>query len=138
MRVLFDTDVLLDVLLRRQPFFDVARSLFARVERGELDGALSATSMTTVFYLARKSLGRAAAVRGVGLLLKLFRAAPITHDVLTTALDLGFDDYEDAVLHEAARTAGVDGIVTRNTRDFSGSQIPIYTPAELEGVLRAG
>ena len=138
MRVLFDTDVMLDVLLRRQPFFDVAQSLFSRVEHGDLEGAASATSITTVFYFARKSLGRAVALQSIRLLLKLFRTAPVTHDILAAALDLDFTDYEDAVLHEAARTAGVDGIVTRNTRDFRNSDLRVYTPKELDEVLSAG
>lgn len=138
MRVLFDTDVLLDVLLRRRPFGIVAKSLFARVEQGDLEAAVAATSITTVFYITRKALGLEAAHTSVRFLLKLFHAAPITHDVLASAIDLDFGDYEDAVLHEAARAAGVDGIVTRNTRDFGRSKLAVYTPAELVGVLSAG
>lgn len=138
MRVLFDTDVVLDILLRRQPFGTVAKSLFVRVEQGELDAAVAATSITTVFYVTRKALGLEAARASVRFLVKLFHATPITHDVLASAIDLDFVDYEDAVLHEAARTAGVDGIVTRNTRDFGRSKLPVYTPSELVGVLSAG
>jgi predicted nucleic acid-binding protein len=136
--VLFDSDVLLDVLLRRQPFGSIAKSLFTRVEHGELDASVAATSVTTVFYISRKALGLEAALKCVRVLVKLFRTAPVTHEILAAAIDLDFTDYEDAVLHEAARTAGVDGIVTRNARDFRRSAIRVYSPNELEDVLATG
>jgi predicted nucleic acid-binding protein len=135
MRVLFDTDVLLDVLLRREPFVAAARPLFAQVELGRLDGVVSASAITTVFYLARRSLGTGPAREHLRTMLRLFRAAPITHEILASALDLDFGDYEDAVVHEAARVVGADGIVTRNTGDYRRATIPVYTPEELGAVM---
>ena len=63
-------------------------------------------------------------------LLRLFDVAPVTRLVLTDALAIGFADYEDAVLHEAARHADVQVIVTRNVRDFSGAIVPVLPPDE--------
>ncbi len=134
MRVLFDTNVVLDVLLDRQPHAADAVRLFAQAERGGLDGLLGATTLTTIHYLIRKPLGEATARERIGMLLRLFEVAPVTRVVLEDALALPFGDFEDAVLHEAARHAGAGGIVTRNAADFT--KATVYTPAELQAALQ--
>jgi predicted nucleic acid-binding protein len=134
-RVLFDTNVVLDVLLARAPHAASAASLTARVERGELGGLLCATMLTTVHDLAARAVGAAAARRAVADLLRVFEVAPVTRAVLEEAVRLPLRDYEDAVLHEAARHAGAEAIVTRNASDFRGGQLTIYTPPELEAAL---
>lgn len=137
MKILFDTSVVLDVLLDREPFSIYAVQLFARVERSELVGYLGATTVTTVHYLLRKALGDDRARRGVGKLLALFAVAPVNRAVLDAALTSRFTDFEDAVLHESARHVGSGGIVTRNTKDFRAATLPIYSPQELQGILLA-
>ena len=136
MRVLFDTNVVLDVLLDRQPHAPDAVRSFAYAERGAIDGVLGATTLTTIHYLAAKALGTEQAREHIGTLLQLFGVAPVTRAVLEDALALGFGDFEDAVLHEAARHAGAAGIVTRNTADFAKASLVVYTPAELNAALR--
>lgn len=135
-RILFDTNVLLDALLERQSHVQEAAQLLAAVETGRLAGLLSATTATTVYYLIERARDREHALLGLRRLLTLCEAVPVTRAVLEEALDLGFDDYEDAVQHEAARHAGADGIITRNVRDFAQAVLPIYTPTELLQVLR--
>jgi predicted nucleic acid-binding protein len=134
-RVLFDTNVVLDVLLDRQPHAPDAVQLFAHVERGTIDGILGATTLTTVHYLAAKAVGDEQAREHIGTLLQLFDVAPVTRAVLEDALALDFGDFEDAVLHEAARHARADGVVTRNTPDFAAATLSVYTPAELRAAL---
>lgn len=135
MRVLFDTNVVLDVLLDRQPHAPDAVQLFAHVERGAVDGLLGATTLTTIHYFARKEVGETGARGRIGMLLQTFAVAPVTRAVLEDALDLPFGDFEDAVLHEAARHAGAASIVTRNAADFAAATLSIYTPAELRAAL---
>lgn len=67
--------------------------------------------------------------------LQLFQIAPVNRSVLENAVAAGFEDFEDAVLHEAARQARADGIVTRNADDFTDATLTIYTPAELVQAL---
>lgn len=138
MRVLFDTNVVLDLLLGRAPFVQVAARLVGRVERGQIEGLLCATTVTTIHYLLAKELGRQAARDAVGTLLTLFSVAPVDDRTLSLALDLPFPDFEDAVLHEAARLAGARAIVTRNGSDFRGAVLPIDSPNELEATLAGG
>lgn len=138
MRVLFDTNVVLDVLLKRRPHASVAIRLFDHVAEGTLDGLLGATTVTTIHYLARKAVGHRKAADHVGTLLQLFEVAAVTRPVLEGALASKFADFEDAVLHEAARHAGAEGIVTRDPAGFAAATVSVYTPAELLAVVEAG
>lgn len=136
MRLLLDTNVVLDVLLGRRPFVDDAAELFSAIEAGEASGYLGATTVTTVFYLVSKALGAASAREHVGDLMTLFDVAPVTRLILTAALRSHVSDYEDAVLAEAAREIGVDAVVTRNQRDFRRAGIPVLSPGEALQRLR--
>ena len=131
MRVLVDTNVVLDVLLAREPFVHDAAAVFAMVERAEVEAFLCATTVTTVDYLLCRALPQAdarAALRG---LLRLFQIAAVNRPVLESALVSPISDFEDAVLAEAARQVEVECIVTRNTADFRQADLVALDPAEL-------
>ena len=137
MKVLFDTNVILDVLLDRQPHVEASAEALSRAESGDLNGYLCATTITTLHYLTAKTLGAAQAAIHIRRLLALCEIAPVHRPVLETALESGFTDFEDAVLHESARQVASDAIVTRNPRHFKKSLLPVYTPEELIQVLSA-
>jgi hypothetical protein len=105
------------------------------VERGDLTGCLCATTITTIFYLASKAVGMKKARTEIQKLMTLFEIAPVNRSVLQAALQSGFPDYEDGVIHEAARFIEADGIVTRDLKGFKKSRIRTYTPDELLGNL---
>jgi predicted nucleic acid-binding protein len=129
--VLFDTNVVLDLLLDREPFSPDAARCFSMVEAGEIEGWLCASTLTTLHYLIRKSAGAKNALATISTLMSLFEVAPVNKAVLESALSLPFKDFEDAVLHEAARYSNVDVIITRNTADFKNSSIRVQLPASL-------
>ena len=135
MRILFDTDLVLDVLLDRRPYSDRSATLFALVERGAIAGFLCATALTTIHYLCAKGIGPEDGRSSVQALLRLFDIAAVNRQALEGALDSGFKDYEDGVAHEAARNIQVDAIVTRNLADFRSSRIPVHSPEELLALL---
>ena len=137
MKVLFDTNVILDVLLDREPFVEDASYLLSKVERTEITGFLGATTITTIHYLIKKSLGPKEAIQHVQALLSLFEVAPVNRLVLENALNPKFTDFEDSVLHEAACHAGAEYIVTRDISGFKKSTIPMYTPGELINMLQS-
>jgi len=136
-KVLFDTNVVLDVLLAREPHAAVAARLFALVDSERIDGAVCATTVTTVAYVATKAVGGRQAKKLLRQLLDLFAVAGVDRQVLEAALRLDFEDVEDAVIHEAARAWGAAGIVTRNGRDFARASLPVFDPAELLAALVA-
>lgn len=137
MKVLFDTNVVLDVLLAREPFASNAAELMTLADRRNIDGVLGATTVTTIHYLAAKVLGRRRAQRQLRALFEIFSIAPVTEELLHSAMELPLQDFEDAVLHEAARSVKADCLVTRNTRDFKKALLPMLTPSELLAAIRA-
>ena len=135
MNVLFDTNVILVLLLEREPFVRDAQALVSGVERGEIAGLLCATTVTTLHYLLCKSLGKTEAGKVVGTLLKLFEIAPVNRTVLEEALVADDRDYEDAVLYTSAHHAGAEVIVTRDRKGFGEAKIPTMLPKELSALL---
>ena len=130
MRVLLDTNVVLDVLLDRKDFVAESLAMVDLVERGAVTGLLCATTVTTLAYLAGKSIGKQQATKQIRQLLTLFEIAPVTRAVLDGALASKATDFEDAVLAEAAHQAGAQAIITRNLRDFAHSPVRAHTPAQ--------
>ena len=137
MKILFDTNVVLDVLFDRRPHSESAAQLFVSVERKQIEGLLCATTVTTLHYLAAKAIGARRAKRHVETLLSLFEVAPVDKEVLAAALSLDFRDYEDAVLHEAGRRAGAAAIVTRDREGFRKGRMNVYEPHELVKAIAA-
>lgn len=138
MRVLFDTNVVLDLLLARKPHDEAARALTSVVARGEMMGYVGATTITTIFYIASKHIGASAARQALGKLLSVFSVAPVTEGVVRDALGSPFEDFEDAVLHEAAIAVGVDAIVTRDASGFRRASCTVHTPTGLLASLSGG
>lgn len=130
MKVIVDTNVVLDVLLARQPFAPAAAKLFALIEQSRIEAWVCATTVTTIDYLLSQSLPRNQAKVAVRGLLTIFEVALVNRSVLERALASPMQDFEDAVLAEAGVLAGARIIVTRNTRDFSRASLPALTPQE--------
>ena len=131
MRVLVDTNVVLDVLLDRRPFVAAASRIFALVENSIIEGVLCATTVTTVDYLLGRALAPTQAREALQCLLNLFEIAPVNRPVLEQALRSEIADFEDAVLEQAGRLVAVDAITTRNVKDFRKSKVTILEPGEL-------
>jgi len=135
MKVLIDTNVILDWWLDRRPFAQDAQIILSAAESGDLEGSLCATSVTTLHYLAAKSTGSAQGRKVIETLLKFLEIAPVHRAVLTQALESPMADYEDAVLAFAAKESGADAIVTRDKHGFSRSPVQILTCSELVRLL---
>jgi predicted nucleic acid-binding protein len=131
-RILFDTNVVLDVLLDRQPYVEASAAAWAVVETGILEGMLAAHAVMTIHYLVRKERGHVKARRIVSAILRVFGVAAVDGAVIQEALQLPFSDFEDAVTAAAARVAGCECIVTRDPKGFRGSPVLSLTP---EGVI---
>ena len=137
MKVLFDTNIILDVLLDRKPFSEHAAFLISKVERSEIIGFLCATTVTTIHYLLSKHLEKESAITSINSIMALFEIAPVNRLVIENALQSKFTDFEDSVLHESARHAGAEYIITRNIKDFKKSEIPTFTPTEFLSILES-
>lgn len=137
MKILFDTNVILDVMLLREPYLKSSALLVAEIERKNLEGFLCSTTITTIHYLVEKVKGRKTALTQVENLLKIFDVTQVDKICLESALKSKFTDFEDAVLNESASRAGLDGIVTRNDKDFKYSKLTVYNPEELLKIINS-
>lgn len=128
MRVLLDTNVVLDAILARVPFAQAAAELLDLNEQGLFEAYISSITPVNIFYITRQAKSADARRQAISQLLQIVRVCPITHDVLTRALALPFTDYEDAVQHESAVASGLDAIVTRNLKDYKNAALPVFAP----------
>jgi len=135
MRVLLDTNVVVDVLLDRQPFVDDAARLWLACDDGVFDGCVATFTIPTIHYVCKRHAGEDAAARAVDLCLEAFETASLYRECILAARRMSGGDFEDNLQIACAITDFMQGIVTRNPRDFAASPIRVYSPAELLKVL---
>lgn len=133
--VLFDSDVLLDVLAQRQPFVVASAQALNTATQPQVQGYVSGHAVTNIFYILRRRVGSETARELLARLLQHLQVASVTDAVIRAALQSSITDFEDAVTNEAANAAGVETIVTRNTPDFTTSAIPAVLPEEFLVIL---
>ena len=130
-QVLFDTNVVLDALLKRAPWDADSAACWQASDDGEILACLTASALTDIFYIARKQKGLNVARDAIRLCLDAFAICSIDRRALEEATDLPGDDFEDNLQITCATLAGLDAIVTRDKDGFRDSLIPVFTPAEL-------
>ena len=130
MRVLLDLNVLMNFLLKRQPWCIEADAIWNATNEGRLTSLVSAASLTTVFYLACKAGPAEFALNAVRLVVETLEVVPVDLDAVTLALTMSGKDFEDNVQIASAIRSDVAAIITRNPADFTDSPIPIMSPAE--------
>ena len=135
MRILFDTNVLVDAAVRERPYHREAVRLVNLVEQDRLGSALAPLPLGTLWYLGKNvyDTDPRPLIQDFSSLMDF---APMGRSVLDRALDYGSDtDFEDMYLAEAGLSAGAEGIVTRNESDFAPTQLTAYHPTELAQML---
>lgn len=138
MRVLLDTNVVLDVLLKRDPWQADASALWQAVDNGALTAYLTASSLTDIFHVARRLTDIARARQAVQVCLDAFNIGTVDRSTLERAQALSGSDFEDNVQIACAELNRLDAIVTRIPSDFEGSPIAIWSPAECLRRLQPG
>lgn len=124
MNLLLDINIVLDVILQRQPWALEAAQLLAAIERGKATGYVAGHTITTAHYVTAKAQDRSIAGTAISDLLRIVDVAPVERADFHQALALGWTDFEDAVQAVCALKIGADYIVTRNEEDFQGIRIP--------------
>jgi len=124
MKVLIDTNIVLDVLLNRKPFVEDAVKTFKQAEKGEIDAYITANSVTDLVYILRKTYKLNEIKTHLKEMLQFIKIAGINPSMINSALDNEAPDFEDAVMMECARQSGMGLIITRNKADFKNSDVP--------------
>ena len=130
MRVFLDTNVIIDVLAAREPFFRDSQRVVDYCERHSESGFLSALTFCTAAYVLRKSVGKDELPNKLKTLRKIFDVLPVTRGSVDWAIDSQMPDFEDALQYECATSAKTDVIVTRDKSGFAGAKIPVLSPTE--------
>lgn len=130
MIVFVDTNVIIDFVCKRDNFYNNAKKIFALGYLGELELRMSSLSIINTMYIGKK-YGIATIKERLKAILKFVEVYSIETDIVIEALDSDWEDYEDAVQFKSATKVYADCIVTRNKKDFTRSDIPVYTVDEL-------
>jgi predicted nucleic acid-binding protein len=140
MKVLIDTNVVMDVLLMRSPFFQDSFKIFQFIDQERIHGCLSASSITDIFYLLRKDRHNHGEVYQImDELTDLFSVVPVSETIIAGALALRWKDFEDAVQYMTAKENGIAYIITRNKADYETADIPCVNPVEFtESTFNSG
>lgn len=132
MKLLIDTNVILDVLLKREPFFREGAEVLRLVWRDDVTEYISATTITDVYYIAyRQTRDRKIVMDLLGKLLTVLSVATVSEQEIKNALALDWKDFEDSVQYSSALFNEMDGIVTRNPSDYERADIPVWQPEQL-------
>lgn len=130
MNVFVDTNVLLDVLARREPFYAHSVGVWTLAEQGRVKGFVSAISFNNIHYVTRKLRTRQAARRMMAFLRDTFEPVPLDKQILDQAIDADFEDLEDAIQYFSAVRAKSDCLISRDANAFPKPDLPVLTPAE--------
>ena len=137
MKVFVDTNVVLDVLLKRVPFCKDSFTVFQLSDSKYICGVLAAITVTDSFYVLRKAgKSRADVYQDMDDISGIFKITPVSQSTISSALALRWKDFEDAVQFVAAKESEVDFIITRNKADYQSTDIPCMTPAEFIAFLK--
>jgi len=134
-RVLFDLNIVLDVLQEREPFYETSAQLLAYAETRKIYGYIAPHSVTTLFYLIEKDQSSAHAKVAITSLLQVLEVATVDQSTIEQALSLPYQDFEDAVQMMAAVQCKAEYLVTRNVRDFQPAPLSVIQPSELIALI---
>ena len=134
-KILIDTNVLLDYLLEREPFFEDAKKVILLCMEGNVKGYIAAHSISNMFFILRKDYTAKERREILVNLCKIFEVEGIDKAKLLSGLaNEKFSDFEDCLQMECAKSCGAEFIVTRNVSDYSTSDIKAILPSEYLGL----
>ncbi len=136
MTILVDTNVILDLLLKREPYSIVAQTIITKCAEREVIGYLAAHSIPNLFYILRKNYTQKERRKFIKNLCDIFRISNLNEEKIISAIDNeDFTDFEDCLQEECAVEAMADYIVTRNPEDYKGSRVKVILPDEFVKLL---
>jgi len=130
MKIFIDTNVLLDVLAERRPFYDASAEIISLFEKDQAEGFISAMSFNNTHYILRKRIGKNRAIKAMRTLLDTFHVVSLDEKILNRTIDADFGDFEDGIQFFSAIRSSADYLITRNVKDFPHRDIPILAPEE--------
>lgn len=137
MRILIDTNVIIDYLTNRMPFVDSAKQILFLSESEDITGMVTANTITDIYYVVRKEVGKERTLTAIQTLCSVLEVIDVGKADILGALQLGLRDFEDSLVAQCAKKSKADYIVTRNLPDFDGSPVPPIDPQTFLRLLTA-
>ncbi|MDD3723708.1 MAG: PIN domain-containing protein [Lutibacter sp.] len=129
-KVLFDTNIILDIALKRESFFEDAFKLFSLIDQKKIIGSITASTITDIYYISKREKGHTESINFIKGLLEVVEVIGIDKDVIIKAFASEMQDFEDAIQTCAAELNEIELIITRNKKDFTNTSLKILTPRE--------
>ena len=137
MKIIFlDTNVIIDFLADRRPFSVEAAKIFTASLSGDVKIFISSVSYNNIYYILRRSLSHTQTIKLLNELFEMTEIVDVTKAIIKNSLQLDFKDFEDAIQYYCALTINkIDFIVTRDSKDFKTSTLPVMNPQEAVGII---
>jgi predicted nucleic acid-binding protein len=129
-KILIDTNIILDIALKREPYFTDSVNVLKKIDNKTVYGFVTATTITDIYYIAKKDKGHSLVIEFITNLIQFVDLIGIDKDIIIESLTSGISDFEDAIQSVASVYNDIDYIITRNTRDFRNSKVKAITPTE--------
>ena len=126
-KVFVDTDIIYDLLAKRDPFYSAAARLFTLADEGKVLVFISALSLANIHYLVSKQQSESQAKQILRKFKVLVRITPLTEKIIDLALNSEFEDFEDAIQYFSALQNDIEILLTRNLKDYKKAQISVLT-----------
>jgi predicted nucleic acid-binding protein len=137
MNVLIDTNIAIDVLIQREPFYEQSQLILLASEKKLISGFISATTITDIFFIINKTIKNKDISKNLlkKLVFDTVEVAAVDKSIITQALKSSWDDFEDCVQYYVGESIYADYIVTRNPDDFTNENIIVLSPEELLDII---
>ena len=135
MRILLDTNIILDIALRREPHFTYSSEVFKAIDNNIILGYVTVTTITDIYYIAKREKGHQIALDFISNLIEIIDIIGIDRNIIIKSLGSQISDFEDAIQSISSLLNNIDYIITRNQKDFSKSDIKALTPAEFVNLI---
>lgn len=136
-KLFIDSDIILDVFAKREPFYYHSAGLLTRIEKKKVLGYTSPLVFANIYYILRKLKSKDVALLSLRKLRIVVGVFPIDEKHIDQALNSEFSDFEDAIQHYSAKSSRINYIITRNKQDYKHSSIPVCTPEEYLAILES-
>jgi predicted nucleic acid-binding protein len=137
-KVFMDSDIILDLMQKRDPFFEESLDLFTLIEENKIKGYVSPLIFSNLFYVLRKLESNKFAINALTRLKTLLMIVNIDKKIIELALSSDFKDFEDAIQNYAAIEAGTQYLITRNKADYKESSLIVCTAKEYLAIRASG
>jgi predicted nucleic acid-binding protein len=134
-KVFLDTNILVDVLLERQPFYGESARVWSLAYENKITGFVSALTYPNIHYIIRRLAGVKQADKALGAIRSAFKTVDLDDQILNQAMQGGHQDFEDAIQLFSALRADADYIITRDPGHFRTSSIPVASPVQFKQIM---